>query len=168
MEENKLEREVRLRRRGFILGAIYAIPFVIGGCVAASVGDYLFGRQTTQQAGWADAGELSDIKDGTPNQVRFEREIVDGWKIRNQESSAWIILDEQRRVTAFSPYCTHLGCAYRWQAQQKLFSCPCHGSTFSLRGDVIAGPASRPLDRYSTKLEGNRIWLGPLQVAQDV
>jgi menaquinol-cytochrome c reductase iron-sulfur subunit len=89
--------------------------------------------------------------------------VVDGWKIQNEESSAWIILDEQRHVTAFSPQCTHLGCAYHWQAEKKLFTCPCHGSTFNIRGDVVTGPASRPLDRYSTKLENNRLWLGPLE-----
>jgi hypothetical protein len=31
---------------------------------------------------------------------------------------------------------------------------------------VVTGPASRPLDRYSTRLEGNRLWLGPVQGAE--
>ncbi len=168
MKENNLGQEQGCSRRGLVLGAIYTIPFLIGSSLAASVGAYLFGRQATQNDGWADAGDVSTIKRGTPCQVRFERAVVDGWKIRNEESSAWIIVDEHRGVTAFSPYCTHLGCAYRWQAQKNLFSCPCHGSAFDRRGRVVAGPASRPLDRYSTKLEGNRLWLGPLQVAQDI
>lgn len=163
MKQIPLERKEGRSRRGFILGALYAIPLLIGGTMAASVGNYLFGRQTTPKDNWADAGDVSDIQGGTPCQVRFERVVVDGWKIRNEESSAWIVLDKQRQVTAFSPLCTHLGCAYRWQAEKKLFTCPCHGSAFNVQGDVVAGPASRPLDRYSTKLEDNRLWLGPLQ-----
>jgi menaquinol-cytochrome c reductase iron-sulfur subunit len=162
---NEKESELEgMSRRGIIMGALYGIPLLIGGTFTASVGKYLLGRQTTPpKDNWADAGDVSDIAGGTPCQIRFERAVVDGWKVRNEQSSAWIILDNERHVTAFSPLCTHLGCAYRWQAEKKQFTCPCHGSVFSVQGDVIAGPASRALDRYSTKLEGNRLWLGPLQ-----
>jgi quinol---cytochrome c reductase iron-sulfur subunit, bacillus type len=153
-------------RRALLMGALYGIPLFIGGTLTASVGNYLFGRRATQKSSWADAGDVSDLPHGEPCQLRFERAVLDGWKIQNEQSSAWIVLDEQRRVTAFSPSCTHLGCAYRWQAEKKLFTCPCHGSAFNIRGDVVAGPASRPLDRYATKLEDNRLWLGPLQDSQ--
>jgi menaquinol-cytochrome c reductase iron-sulfur subunit len=169
MKEKYLEPKKDPTRRGLLTGALYGIPFCIGGTLAASVGNYLFGRQAkTQPDSWADAGDVSDVEIGTPCQVRFERAVMDGWKLRNQQSSAWIILDNQRNVTAFSPLCTHLGCAYRWQAEKEAFSCPCHGSAFDVRGDVIAGPASRPLDRYPTKLEDNRLWLGPLKDTQGV
>jgi menaquinol-cytochrome c reductase iron-sulfur subunit len=166
MKTTPVAREEGETRRSLIMGALCGIPLLIGGTLAASVGNYLFGRQATQKGGWADAGDVSDIQRGEPCQVRFERAVVDGWKIQNEESSAWIILDEQRHVTAFSPQCTHLGCAYHWQAEKKLFTCPCHGSEFNIRGDVVAGPASRPLDRYSTKLENNRLWLGPLEKSE--
>ncbi len=162
MKETKIVREEG-SRRSFIRGALYGIPLLIGGALTASVGNYLFGKQATQKGSWADAGDVSDIPSQEPCQLRFERAVTDGWKLRNEEASAWILLDNERHVTAFSPSCTHLGCAYRWQADKKLFVCPCHGSTFDVRGDVVAGPASRPLDRYLTKLENNRLWLGPLQ-----
>ncbi|HEX4227609.1 MAG TPA: Rieske (2Fe-2S) protein [Bryobacteraceae bacterium] len=161
MKQKTLEQDTS--RRGLIMGALYGIPLMIAGTVVASVGNYLFGRQTTETDTWTDAGDVSDIRKGVPSQVRFERAVVDGWETRNEESSAWVILDNRRNITAFSPLCTHLGCAYRWQSERKLFTCPCHGSEFNVRGDVIAGPASRPLDRYSTKVEGNRLWLGPLK-----
>jgi cytochrome b6-f complex iron-sulfur subunit len=44
--------------------------------------------------------------------------------------------------------CTHLGCLYKWNAQENRFRCPCHGSTFSREGDYICGPASRSLDQF--------------------
>jgi menaquinol-cytochrome c reductase iron-sulfur subunit len=161
------QRDEGQSRRSLITAAIYAIPLLIGGTLTTSICKYLFGGQKIQKDAWTDAGDVSDLQGGTPRQVRFERIVVDGWKIRNEKSSAWIILDNQRHVTAFSPLCTHLGCAYRWQAEKKLFTCPCHGSAFNVRGDVIMGPASRPLDRYSAKIEANRLWLGPLQDAKD-
>ncbi len=166
MHDTKTEPNKDTSRRGLIMGAIYAIPFLIGGTLTASVGNYLLGRQKGQKDGWADAGDLSDAQSGTPRQVVFERVVIDGWKMRNEQSSAWVVLNDKRDITAFSPLCTHLGCAYRWEAKKRAFSCPCHGSAFNIQGDVIAGPANRPLDRYATKLEGNRLWLGPLQPSQ--
>lgn len=46
----------------------------------------------------------------------------------------------------FSSICPHLGCRYNWDATQKRFICPCHGSQFGAQGDKLAGPAPRGLD----------------------
>jgi len=56
-------------------------------------------------------------------------------------------------LLALSRTCTHLGCAVAWDEKQRRFSCPCHGSTFSLVGEVLNGPAPRPLDTYPVRLE---------------
>jgi len=66
-------------------------------------------------------------------------------------------------VTAFAPQCTHLGCAYHWDESSHNFICPCHTSAFSIDGKVLAGPAPRPLDRYTVKVEGNKLQIGPLE-----
>ncbi|MSR81511.1 MAG: Rieske (2Fe-2S) protein [Candidatus Latescibacteria bacterium] len=47
---------------------------------------------------------------------------------------------------ALSARCTHLGCQV-WPARNALI-CPCHGSSFSWEGEVIRGPAQKPLPRY--------------------
>ncbi|MFQ5720491.1 MAG: ubiquinol-cytochrome c reductase iron-sulfur subunit [Acidobacteriota bacterium] len=46
---------------------------------------------------------------------------------------------------ALSAVCTHLGCVTRYRPEEQVIACPCHGSRFSLEGDVIGGPAPRPL-----------------------
>jgi Rieske Fe-S protein len=35
--------------------------------------------------------------------------------------------------------------------------CPCHGSEFSFEGQVLEGPAERPLRRYEVGEEGNAL-----------
>ena len=56
---------------------------------------------------------------------------------------------------ALSRKCTHLGCTVPWVDKEKQFACPCHGSSFDIRGVVISSPAPRPLDAYAVSIENN-------------
>jgi cytochrome b6-f complex iron-sulfur subunit len=58
-------------------------------------------------------------------------------------------------VYALSLICTHLGCTVNVGADR--LSCPCHGSLFDKRGNVLQGPADRPLRRLKTQQRGNLI-----------
>jgi glycine/D-amino acid oxidase-like deaminating enzyme/nitrite reductase/ring-hydroxylating ferredoxin subunit len=53
--------------------------------------------------------------------------------------------DEQGAVHAVSAVCSHMGCIVGWNETDRTWDCPCHGSVFDLSGEVIHGPASRPL-----------------------
>lgn len=44
--------------------------------------------------------------------------------------------------------CTHLGCAVPYDQGSAQFVCPCHGSAFTMDGDVLNAPAPRPLDLF--------------------
>ncbi len=46
-----------------------------------------------------------------------------------------------------SGVCTHLGCTVKLHGNQ--FDCPCHGSKFDINGNVISGPAPKPLPWFS-------------------
>lgn len=58
---------------------------------------------------------------------------------------------------ALSRTCTHLGCSVPWNEEQQKFICPCHGSTFSRKGEVLTSPAPRALDTYQVRIENGRI-----------
>jgi cytochrome b6-f complex iron-sulfur subunit len=58
---------------------------------------------------------------------------------------------------AVSRKCTHLGCTIPWLDKEKRFACPCHGSTFDIRGEVINSPAPRALDIYNLFIENQMV-----------
>ena len=49
-------------------------------------------------------------------------------------------------IVAVSSICTHRGCEVR--AMPHSLQCPCHGSEYDELGEVLEGPATRPLKRY--------------------
>jgi glycine/D-amino acid oxidase-like deaminating enzyme/nitrite reductase/ring-hydroxylating ferredoxin subunit len=53
--------------------------------------------------------------------------------------------DEGGQLHAVSAACTHMGCMVSWNATDRSWDCPCHGSRFGVDGRVIHGPATSPL-----------------------
>ena len=43
------------------------------------------------------------------------------------------------------PRCSHMGCALVWNPEEKSWDCPCHGSRFEERGEVLDNPAGKTL-----------------------
>lgn len=89
---------------------------------------------------------------GTLEELELQGSVVDKTAdvmvIRNPET------DE---LVAVNSLCTHQGCTVEWEADEAAFACPCHGSNFSPTGEVLSGPAQKPLSNYSAKIEDNLV-----------
>ena len=66
-----------------------------------------------------------------------------------------VINKGEEQFIALSSKCTHLGCTVPWVDKENKFACPCHGSSFDIKGSVISSPAVRPLDIYKVSIENN-------------
>ncbi|MBI1937025.1 MAG: Rieske 2Fe-2S domain-containing protein [Ignavibacteriales bacterium] len=57
-------------------------------------------------------------------------------------------------LTALSQACTHQGTTVQYEHSNSRMHCPLHGSNYKTDGAVINGPATRPLQKYNTSLNG--------------
>ena len=60
---------------------------------------------------------------------------------------------------ALSTKCTHLGCIVNTNTDKSGFTCPCHSSSFDKYGEVLASPATRPLDTYAIIFKDGHVWV---------
>jgi Rieske Fe-S protein len=68
-----------------------------------------------------------------------------GGLVRAGVTKAAAYRDEDGVLHARSAICTHLACNVHWNAAERTWDCPCHGSRFDVHGEVIQGPAVNPL-----------------------
>jgi nitrite reductase/ring-hydroxylating ferredoxin subunit len=83
-------------------------------------------------------GRISSAADLAPDSAGVVRSGVD---------RTGVYRDPDGGLHAVSMRCTHLGCLVRFNAAEKSWDCPCHGSRFDVDGEVLEGPAVRPLPR---------------------
>ena len=58
-------------------------------------------------------------------------------------------------LQAVSSICPHMKCQVAWNGQESTWDCPCHGSRFTVSGEVIEGPACEPLRPHVLKEKPN-------------
>lgn len=61
-----------------------------------------------------------------------------------------LLIHSSKGFVALSLTCTHLGCTV--ESNEDGFVCPCHASRFDADGNVIQGPAAKPLRRLRVEI----------------
>jgi glycine/D-amino acid oxidase-like deaminating enzyme/nitrite reductase/ring-hydroxylating ferredoxin subunit len=96
-----------------------------------SVGAHFFGDRLASP----DARSLDELAPGEGGIVKVDGDRVAAFR------------DDDGVVHAVSPICTHLYCQVSFNAAERSWDCPCHGSRFATDGTPIQGPAVSPLER---------------------
>ena len=78
------------------------------------------------------------------------RLMPDGW-----EDPVYLLVLEDGGFAALSSICTHRGCTVDLGGPG--FACPCHGSQYDRKGQVVRGPANRALTRYPVRTSGDEL-----------
>ena len=86
---------------------------------------------------WATGGDVDSVEE-------IGRD--DGALIRRGLSKIAVYRDASGELHEYSAKCPHLGCVVQWNADEKTWDCPCHGSRFDCLGKVINGPANSNLE----------------------
>jgi glycine/D-amino acid oxidase-like deaminating enzyme/nitrite reductase/ring-hydroxylating ferredoxin subunit len=106
----------------------------------SSVKEYLHlaGSVTAHFAEWLKPDGRGSLETLAPGQ---------GVVVRRGRRRLAVSKDEQGVLSACSAVCPHLGCIVHWNTEERSWDCPCHGSRFSPRGEVLTGPARVGLKR---------------------
>lgn len=107
-----------------------------------TTGDYLHevGNMVAQYADWF-----------TPEDIKQADELQpgEGAVISSGMKKIAVHRDEENNLHACTAVCPHLGAILQWNADEKTFDCPMHGSRFTKDGKVINGPASSDLKKFN-------------------
>jgi Rieske Fe-S protein len=69
-----------------------------------------------------------------------------GCIIKAEGEKLAVYRDQDGSLRALSAVCTHKGCQVAWNQVERSWDCPCHGSRFDTQGQVLDGPATKPLE----------------------
>jgi Rieske Fe-S protein len=78
------------------------------------------------------------------------RLMPDGW-----DDPVFLLALDGGGFAAVSSICTHRGCTVDLGGPG--LACPCHGSQYDRKGQVVRGPASRSLERYPVRTSGDEL-----------
>ncbi len=122
------------------------LPVAIAACVQTNQSSETTQPQSTSSGGYQAVGSVAGLNHA-------------GQLLNKQSPVGPVLLVRvsPNNCLAVNPTCPHAGCTVAWVAGQKKFHCPCHGAEFGPDGEVLKGPARKPLKTYAVKIEGNSV-----------
>ncbi len=129
-----MERRKFCRNFTYSSGLLIAAPVLFNACC-----DYLPEDEN---------GNTIDLNDPDYSQLK----TVGGYTYKGD---LIVIRYSETEYLALSKVCTHQGCEVSYNPSGNYLPCPCHGSIFSITGDVLNDPATVPLQKYNVSQDGN-------------
>jgi menaquinol-cytochrome c reductase iron-sulfur subunit len=149
-------------RRGFLKMAIVLLNGLMALALAIPGLGYLMTpivRKSTET--WVKLGPLSRFVPGKPQKAIFTYTSEFDYTRKKKKAFVWVLSNpaDNQDLTVFSAVCTHMGCNVAWRPDVDKFVCPCHGGTYNLAGEVVAGPPPRPLDKLPVQIENGQLFV---------
>ena len=152
-------------RRGVLAGVgLVGLAGAITACGGGSSSSQPGGGGTTQAASSSTAGAASSAAGSSAGgaaagALATTSQIPVGSGMIFTSQQVVVTQPSSGEFKAFSAVCTHMGCIVT-QISDGTIDCPCHGSQYSIKtGDVVAGPAPKPLPAKQIKVTGDSIFL---------
>jgi nitrite reductase/ring-hydroxylating ferredoxin subunit len=109
-----------------------------------TAGDFLreAGNMVAQYADWIAGSDIKELSQLSPGQ---------GGIFTSGIKKIAVYRNENNQIQAFSASCPHLGGLLQWNAEEKSFDCPAHGSRFTGSGKVMNGPSLGDMKKLDIK-----------------
>ncbi len=141
--EEQARRE--MNRREFLTYAWAGALLLVGGATGFGIFEFMYPRFRAGEFGGEFFVSMAEVP------------ATDAPPVAKTDGKFWLVQSESEGPKAIYMVCTHLGCLYKWEPSTVRFECPCHGSKFTKDGFYIEGPASRSLDTFDLRVEGDTV-----------
>ena len=163
--------EGEISRRGFFKAAFLGATAVAGALSLGGFFKFFYPTKTSAFGGKITAGKVADFPVAVQANGVFTTTL--GATARNRDGHFFLV-HLPMGLIALHWKCVHLGCTVPFNPSEEfpsylapdlsgqvkyvgMFHCPCHGSTYVPTGQIVAGPAPRPLDHMLITLQGDTV-----------
>lgn len=84
-----------------------------------------------------------------PQKTLDDLPLDHGGIVAVEGKKAGVYKDHLGKCYLVDPRCPHMGCQLEWNPDEKSWDCPCHGSRFDYKGNLLNNPALTNLERWN-------------------